>query len=191
MSWIAVAVGVGSAVTGGVQANQERQRKKGVIGKAYDVAGQRLALRQGDVRQSLGESLTARGVAPRSRPGAPRDIGSQAMADLGVEQGLESRDLAERKGAEYSAVNAEANSAMIASAVNGISAGVNLHGAMAPGRTPGGAAPGAGVMVDTPPPGATKYPGAFAGIDPVDPLGRGAWKSPGTVGGFNKYSEGV
>ena len=210
MSWVAVAVAAGSAVVGGVQANQERQRKKGVIGKAYDVAGQRLKLRQGDVRQGTAESLVARGLSTGSdvsgaaipRPAqpkgtvpglrsAPHTLGEQQMADLGVEQSLEAKDLAERKGADYSAVNAEANSSMIAAAVNGIGAGVGLRGALQGGdaRSPVGAG-GNGVMVDTPPPGgAVKYPGSFAGVDPVDPLGRGAWKSPATTGGFNVFNE--
>lgn len=189
MSWVAVAVAAGSAIVGGVQANQERQRKKGVIGNAFRVAEERQKLRQGDVRQTVGESLVARGLTQGGAGG--RDLASQSAVDLAKEQELERKDLASRKSGDYSDINAEANSAMIASAVNGINAGVGLHGAMtagSPTTTPSTGA-GKGVMVDTPPPGGNKYPGSFADVDPVDPLGRGAWKGPATTGGFNVFNE--
>lgn len=195
MSWIAVAVGAGTAIVGGVQSNQERQRKKGIIGKAYAIGEQRLKLRQGDVRQSVQESLGARGLT-QGGAGA-RDLASQTVSDLAHEQDLERQDLASRKAGSYSDVNAEGDAGIVGSVVRGAQTTFGLADALHQGGgtpgTPGAArAGGAGVMVDTPPPGsASAYPGSFGGIDPVDPLGRGAWKSAATTGGFNVFNEGA
>lgn len=201
MSWVAVAVGLGSAAVGGVSANQERQRKKGIVGKAFGIAEQRQRLRQQDVRQSIGESLGARGLAAGgavrdtgavsgvtpSVAGA-HDLGGQQMADLAREQSLEVQDTAARKNSELSNVNAEANSSMIGAAVNGISTAVGLKSSLNESAAAGTPGVGSGVMVDSAP-GGNRYPGSYGGVDPVDPLGRGAWKSPATTGGFNKYNE--
>lgn len=54
---------VAGGVAGAVQGNQNRQKAKGEIGRAYELGQKRLALRQGDVRQGTAESLVARGLA--------------------------------------------------------------------------------------------------------------------------------
>lgn len=169
MSWVAVAVGLGTAAVGGVQANQERQRSKGVIGKAFGIASERLKLRQGDVRQDTGESLGARGL---TQGGGGRDLAAGTMTSLGKEQGLETADLNARKDSELSTVNANANAGIVGSVVRGIGTGVDLGNALHPGAE------------------ANRYPGSFGGVDPVDPLGRGAWKSPGSTSGFNMFNKG-
>lgn len=189
MSWVAIAVGT-SLVAGGagaVQSNQNRQKGKGVIGKAIDVAGQRLKLRQGDVRETNAESLAARGLTGGGMAG--NDLASGTRANLATEQGLETKDLAARKDSELHGVNAAGDAGEVSSVASGIAgafdAYANRPGAVAP--LPGAApAPrGPGVAVDG---SASKYPSAFEGIDPVDPLGRGAWKSADTTGGFTKFS---
>lgn len=53
---------VGNIVSA-VQGNQNRQRAKGEINKAYQLGQQRLTLRQGDQRRGQAESLVARGLS--------------------------------------------------------------------------------------------------------------------------------
>ncbi len=46
-----------------IQGNQNRQRAKGEINKAYRIGRERLDLRQGDIRRTQGERLAAQGLA--------------------------------------------------------------------------------------------------------------------------------
>lgn len=59
--------GIAEGIAGAVQANQRRQRAKGVLTKAYTMGQQRLNLSQEDERQSGAESLVRRGLG--ARPG--------------------------------------------------------------------------------------------------------------------------
>ncbi len=55
------------SVASGVQSNQNRQKAKSVINRAYELGRQRLTLRQGDQAQVNAERLGARGLAPGVR----------------------------------------------------------------------------------------------------------------------------
>lgn len=58
----AVVAGLARGIGGAVAGNQQKQKNKGLIGKAYQEGRKRLNLVQGDTRQSFGEGLTARGL---------------------------------------------------------------------------------------------------------------------------------
>lgn len=67
---------VGQAVSA-IQGNQNRQRAKGEINKAYRLGRERLDLRQGDIRRAQAERLGAQGLAQggvrlRTAPVRPR-----------------------------------------------------------------------------------------------------------------------
>lgn len=194
MSWVAVAVGVGTAATKGVQANQERQRQKGVIGKAFGIAGQRQKLAQTDVRTSQDESLGRRGLTQGggvsdagpvglktpSVTGA-HTLGEQANADLGREQSLEAQDLEAKRSASLSDINAAANEAEVGGVASGIGTGFELAGALHSNvtTTPGNAGtPGAQFSGE----GAQPY----GGIDPNNPLNRGTWAGSNSDFTFGK-----
>lgn len=209
MSWVAVsvAVGGGTALIGGIQANQTRQNKKGLIGQSYAHGQERLALQQKDVRGGTAESLGERGLIGGGtvRPdlseghgdpwangaaGTPgqtmpsvtgaHDLGGQQMEDLGREQFLERRNLAQARDNAYGEVNDAATQGMIGSAINGIKTGMSVYGArseMGGGDALKGATP-MGYAPDSPPSGMT---GAF-GVGVNNPLGVGAWKNPATSG---------
>lgn len=59
---ILAALGIAEGTAGAIQANQRRQKQKGVIGKAYDLGRKRLDLTQLDTKQSIAEALGARGL---------------------------------------------------------------------------------------------------------------------------------
>lgn len=59
---VLAALGAGQGAAGAIEANQERQRQKGVIGRAFDIADKRQLIQQRDVRQQQGENLVARGL---------------------------------------------------------------------------------------------------------------------------------
>lgn len=197
MSWIAVAVGVGSAVAGGVQANQNRQRSKGIIGTAYKLGQQRMNLGQLDTRQQVAEQSGARGldnsgdvvtgsaVGPGASPsvGGAHTLGQQQTVDLAREQTLEQTGLKNETEAQLSNVNEEANQSMINAGAAGVSTAFGLKGGLDamkanPGSMPSGVTAGPALSGDQ----STPYPGSFGGIDPVNPLGRGAWANPAAGG---------
>lgn len=143
MSWIAVAAGVGTAVAGGVQANQQRQRQKGIIGTAYGIAGKRQLIQQKDIRQETGESLgqrgltqgggvTDQGIAPLSTPsvGGAHTLGEQTNVDLTREQSLERQGLAADKSSAMSTINANANAAEVGAGIAGMNTGFGLYGSL-------------------------------------------------------------
>ncbi len=204
---IAAGAGVVRAGVGMIQANQEKQRQKGIIGRAYKLGKQRLDLRQGDVRQNVTEGLLSRGLgqgggvrmpdqgaapALTGSVGDARDLGSQAMADLSREQGLEAYGLEQEKNNAYSDTKAGYNSAVVNSIGAGINTAASVYGmgkdagALSAMRTNPAAGVGQGVQVDAPPPGwnPTRYPGTYRGIDPINPAGR----SMATTADFNKFS---
>lgn len=179
--------GIGKAI----QANQERQRQKGIIGRAYGIARERLATRQGDIRQGTAEALTARGLTHTGGGRTPHDLGSQRVADTEHEFDLERRDLGSREEMARAGINQSANAAIAGGITEGLVGAAGTYDALHnPSASPISAAYGAGRMVDTPPAGApSPYDNAWGGIDPIDPLGRGAWKSADTTGGFNKFNQ--
>lgn len=207
MSWVAVAIGVGSAVAGGVEANANRQRSKGIIGSAYSIASQRMNLSQLDTRQQVAEASGARGldngggVMPGAAvgPGATlgvggaHTLGAQQTADLAREQTIEQTGLKNETNADLSNVNAQANESIINGVAGGISTAFGAKGSL-------NALKSLNTGTGTPAtPGGTNTPNqdlassSFGGIDPVNPLGRGAWASPaagstegnGATGNFN------
>lgn len=211
-----------SAIGGGIKAigaNQERQRNKGIIGRAYGIARKRQATHHQDVRQGTAESLGARGLAqgggvtaapavgprtavpkgtPISNAYRPRTLGEQQQADNEGEFDLERQDLNSREEMAKAGINQQANAQIAGSVTEGVTGAIaNYYGAQKIGgdddASPIAAAYGKGTMVDTLPKGSSSspYPSSFMGIDPVDPLGRGAWKSPNTTGGFNVFNEDV
>lgn len=211
MSWILVAGGVALAGGGAsaITANQNRQKQKGVIGRAYDIAKQRQAIGQRDVRQSTAEGAGARGlagagdvnagsgngVAPLTTPsvGGAHTLGGQQGVDLAREQSLESQNLENEKAGTLADINAAANAQEVAGIAGGIegaaSAGV-AAGTLKSGSTVSPIAAAYGSSTPAPVgPTTSPYGNSSAfGVDPVNPLGRGAWSAPSTTGGFNKFS---
>jgi hypothetical protein len=194
---IAAGSGILRAGVGAIRANQEKQRQRGIIGRAYDKGRERLDLHQGDVRQSVGEGLIARGLAGggavrdtgRVQPGAAstvtgaHDLGGQAVADLQREQGIEQTGLRDQRDDALRDVKHEYHGQLISSLMSGVQTAVNAYsGASALGAgkalggvsSPGGAPSIAGGAADF---DAGGMPG-WGGIDVVNPLGRGAWATP-------------
>ena len=200
---IAAGAGLLRAGVGAIQANQGKQRQKGIIGKAYKLGQQRMNLRQQDVRQSVAETSGSRGLTqggdvmvggPSSAAlttgvGGAHTLGGQQTADLAREQNLEAYGLEQERDRALSDTKAAYTSNLISSVSAGINTAVGAYGAaseagaMKTGSP--GAGIGAGVQVDSPPPGwrPTRYPGAYGGIDPLDPVGRSMASAD-----FNKFS---
>lgn len=75
---IAAALNIVGGAARGIQGNQDRQRAKGEIKKAYRLGQERLNLRQGDVRRGQAEGMQARGLTQggiRLRPTAIAPVG--------------------------------------------------------------------------------------------------------------------
>lgn len=192
MSWVAVAVGLGSATAGVVGANQTRQRQKGIIGKGYELGQQRLNLSQLDTRQRVAEQSGARGldqggdvttgpaVGPGPTPsvGGAHTLGAQQTSDLAREQTLEQESMLSEKNAELSNANETANQSMIGAVTGGIGAAVNTKSAL-------DAYSASKRMASSP------YPNSFGGIDPVNPLGRGTWASDSPAAGSTGSASGA
>jgi hypothetical protein len=187
------ALQVGGGAAGAIQGNQNRQRIKGEIGKAYKIGAERLRLRQGDQRQSSGESLVARGIAtggnarfrrgpgitegttrgirwtrntptPATGPGI-RTLGDQATADLTVEQYLEQSAMRAQRDSAYAGADAAATNALVGGIGQAVAGGIQGY------QT--------GQMYNS-----------FRGIDPVNPLSRGAWAAPPmTADQLNVFSD--
>lgn len=199
-----------------IQANQERQRQKGIIGRAYGIARERQARRQQDVRQGTAESLGARGLTqgggitaaapagprtaiaqgtPATFGRTPHTLGEQIGVDNEREFSLERDDLNSREEMMRAGINREADAGIAGGITDGITGAISAYsGAQDPGGGSGSpitSAFGRGTMVDTPAKGVSSPYNGWGGIDPIDPLGRGAWKSAATTGGFNVFNEGV
>ena len=201
---IAAGAGVLRAGVGAIQANQEKQRQKGIIGKAYKLGQKRLNLRQGDVRQSVAEQSGARGPAQggdvstgglatpalETGVGGAHTLGAQQTADLAREQNLEAYGLGQERDRALSDTKAAYTSNLISSVSAGINTAVGAYGAASEAGamktgSPAGGDIGPGVQAESPPPGwrPTRYPGAYGGIDPLDPVGRSMASAD-----FNKFS---
>jgi len=201
---IAAGAGLLRAGVGAVQANQEKQRQKGIIGKAYKLGQQRMNVRQQDVRQSVAETSGSRGLAQggdvmvggpsraalTTGVGGAHTLGGQQTADLAREQNLEAYGLEQERDRALSDTKAAYSSNLISSVSAGINTAVGAYGAASDAAamktgSQGAAGVGAGVQVDAPPPGwrPSRYPGAYGGIDPLDPVGRSTASAD-----FNKFS---
>lgn len=203
---LAAAAGTARAGLGMYQSNQEKQRQKGIIGKAYKLGRERMNLRQGDVRNSVAENLGQRGLTQGgdvrdpgvgSTPslttpvGGAHTLGGQQMADLAREQNLEAFGLKQERDRALSDTRAAASAGIVNSIASGIDTGVSVYGmgkdagALSAMRSAPPAGIGQGVRVDAPPPGwtPTRYPGSYRGIDPINPVGRST-----ATADFNKYS---
>ena len=150
MSWIAVAVGAASAISGSVQANANRQRQKGIIGKAYDTAQARMSAQQAGYARAGGRSAsgqrgldqTAASVTGSDRRWARRDAGRRQAAQCrsrrassrrisAREQTINEAELRTRKcTADLSNVNAEANAGMIGAVEGGVQTAFGVKGAL-------------------------------------------------------------
>jgi len=210
MTWILVAAA--AALVGGgaeaVTANQNRQKQKGVIGKAYDTASSQLALGQKNTREDTAEETVQRGLAgggdvtagaPASSTtpsaGGARTLGGQVGKDLGVQQSLEKQNLSNMNEAQLAEVNAQGNAGEVAGAANGISGAL---GALSTPRIPAGTttpppatspiAAAYGVPTGAPGPTSSPYSNTYNGIDPVNPLGRGSWAKGGSTSDFNVFA---
>lgn len=202
---IAAAAGTIRAGVGAIQANQEKQRQKGIIGKAYKLGQQRMNLRQQDVRQSVAETSGSRGLTqggdvmvggPSSAAlttgvGGARTLGGQQTADLAREQNLEAYGLNQERDRALSDTKAAYTSNLISSVSAGINTAVGAYGAASEAGamktgSPAGGGIGPGVQTESPPPGwrPSRFPGAYGGIDPLDPVGRSM-----ASGDFNKFSD--
>lgn len=199
------ALQVGGQIAGAIQGNQQRQAQKGFVDRAYTLGRKRLDARQGDQRASQAEGLIARGLAggglrtsrtpirfegeggreagnvppaiqqaykrltgrdyPVERTavtaveGAPavsvagaRTLGEQQQMDLMREQQLEQNALRETRDSARAGVNAAYNQQLVGQVGNAIAGGIQ-------GYQTG------------------QIYNAYRGIDPVDPLGRGAWSN--------------
>lgn len=216
MTWALAGLAVAGGITSAIEANQTRQRNKGIISLAYALGSKRLNLGQMDTRQSQAESLGARGLsggggggvrdagpigpatgAPLGVGGA-HDLGGQAVVDERREQQLEQTGLQQESQNELSANNAAASAAEL---TGGIQAGGAVAAAVA-GRPPATTIPaaptlsgdptaGIGVTPSTPPgvSSLSPYANAWGGIDPISPTSRGAWGSPDEgTGSFNTFN---
>ncbi len=191
MGIILGALGVASGIASAIQANQTRQRNKGIISKAYTLGQQRLNLSQGDTRESVAGGLGRRGldqagdvtIGGRAAPDGSVDVtgahtlGAQEGLDLSREQNLEQTSMRDQRDAQLSGVNAEADQGIIggvASAIRGgfegAEAGKELNSLKGAG---GSGVSKIGDIYGSPTD--NKYPGSFGNVDPVNPLGRGAW----------------
>lgn len=216
VGWLAAAQAVGD-VASGIEANQARQRNKGIIGQAYKLGQQRLNLTQQDTRQSQGENLGARGlsgggdvytggaVSPTSTStggagaapvsvGGAHTLGEQATADESREQQLEQTGLAQQAAQAYTANNANADTSELES---GIAAGGSAAAAFTQPQqqqqltTPAAAGvASSGVPAPSPVgPTTSPYGNSWGGIDPIHPLSRGTWSGdPTSTGGFNVFN---
>lgn len=89
---------IGSAASA-VQGNQNRQRAKGEIKKAYKLGRERLALRQGDQRRGQAESLIARGLSNGGGRTA-RAVMPSMVDDTKVQKATKDMNVAIRQASE-------------------------------------------------------------------------------------------
>lgn len=162
---------VGSAASA-IQGNQNRQKAKGQIDKAFRLGRERLATRQQDQRRTQAESLISRGLTQggirlRTRPVADsrggaesvtgaRTLGEQQQLDLTREQQVEQDALRQQRNAARAGVNAEYTQGLVGAIGSGVAGAVNAFAVdrMRPR--------------DEAPAGAPSSVGEF-GIDPIAP----------------------
>ena len=198
---ILAALGVAKGVAGGIQANQTRQRSKGLINEAYATGQTRMAGAQRDERQGLAESLGARGlsqggmvtadpvrpnVATGRRTAVPNDgtgplwlggatnLGQQDTLTQRGEQALESTQMRQQRDQALAGVNANATATMVGSAAGGVAGAFQGYQA--------------GKNYEATRAKSLASTSAF-GVDPVNPLGGpgSAWNQR-SVDQFNIYN---
>lgn len=174
---VLAALGAGRAIVGGIQANQEKQRRKGFIEANYRLAKEKLNTNQSLVRQSTQESLAARGLIAGAMKGGT--LGNQVTTDTEHQLELERQDLENNKTQALSDNRAAYASALSSSIGAGINTAVSAYGASQDMAAARGASPVKAAMRVSGGPG--EMPPAFGGVDPVDPLGHpsSSWYSGG------------
>ena len=207
---ILAAIQAAGGIGGAIQGNQRRQQQKGEIGRAYKLGQQRLALRQGDVRQGTGESLVARGLAQGGNvrvgrgavPLNTREVEHAKMLNTagrrftGAKGNLApvpavvpiaavtgARDLGGQVRADLGREQQLEQNALKQQRDSALAgANADATGALIGGI---GQAVAGGIQgYQT----GTMYANAFGNIDPVRPLERGAWAQP-SVDALNIYSQ--
>lgn len=197
MSWVAVAIAGAATVYGAVDANQKKQKNKGYITDSFQTAQQRLALKQRAGRDDAASALAERGLTGggdvtaspiaaamtsgtmQAQGGTPHTLGAQITSDNAAQMGLETQDLEQQKTkAEHDNYD-QYRGAVINSAVQGISTGMNVSSAIGQMRAPsGGSAPIASAMapqvgIDNP----GNWFGGVHGLDPLNAPGS-SWRAP-------------
>lgn len=179
----AMAAGAVRGIVGGIQNRNETRRKRGLINQAYTGGQQRMNVQQQDVREGMGESLVARGLAQGGdvqtggavspgetlSVGGARTIGGQQTTDLHREQTLEQNDLLAQRDAALSDVNAAGTQGTIDAVSGGINTAMSVYGMgreMGAMRAAGSAAPSSAPATPAASHGVGTIRGAF-GIDPI------------------------
>ncbi|MDB4876467.1 MAG: hypothetical protein JWM41_2913 [Gemmatimonadetes bacterium] len=136
---IMAALGVGRAITGAIQGNQQKQRTKGYINSQYGLASERLNTNQRNAGESERESLNARGLlgggvgpvhaalASGAMPGAT-DLAGGALAQQARQFQLERSDLDTQHDYALKENNANYINTLIGSAASGIGSAASLYG---------------------------------------------------------------
>lgn len=108
---ISAALGVGSVVAGALQARARRgqlrrsaSEQRSTINRAYELASERQATHERDVRQQGAESLASRGLL-QGGAGAGNDLAAGERAETDQALDLERRDLSARRDAAMQGVD--------------------------------------------------------------------------------------
>ena len=205
MTWIltAAAVAVVGGGVGAIEANQNRQKQKGTQGTAFGIASKELGLSQLNTREGVAEGSVQRGLtgggdvsasgAPgmtTPSPGGASTLGGQVGKDLAVQQSLEVQNLSNENTAQLQQINANADASEVGSIAGGISGGLRAIATPTNATTPTTGPSASASPTDLGLSAATvpgPYPASFQGVDPINPLGRGAWSAPNTTGGQNIF----
>lgn len=143
-----------------------------------------------NVNEAFGHRNSQAGVISQGAPAVSvrnaYDLGSQQQTDLRREQQLEQNEMR----TAYDTAIANNDAAGFNEQVNAIASGINtatgLDDALGNLNSVNSVQSAFGQPMKPP----TPYPNAWGGVDPVDPLGRGAWaQPPGSVSDFNVFSD--
>lgn len=195
---IAAAAGIGLARAGlgAAQAITGAKKQKRLIRDAYGRGRERLDTNQGDARQSMGEGIIARGLAVGGgvrdlgavAPGAPVDVtqartlGAAQMLEQRREQGIAQTDLRTERDNALQDTSSARTQGIIGSLFSGAQTAMDVYSGGKALQTMRGMGSAAGSYRPA-------DPRPWGNIDPVDPLGRGAWaEGAGTVGEFNIFT---
>lgn len=205
---ILAGIQVAGGIAGGIQANQQKQKQKGVIGQAYRLGRERLNVRQGDQRRGQAEGLVARGlagggvrasnravspvtpgrvisVAPGTSPAdALRGRGPGVTRSAGTPRVsvTGARTLGQQQQLDLTREQQFEQDALLEQR-NAANAGLSADATNALVGNIGGAIGGAIQGYQ-----AGQQYNAYKGIDPVSPLERGAWSQP-AVDALNVFNQ--
>ena len=207
MTWVltAAAVAVVGGGVGAIEANQNRQKQKGTQGTAFGIASKELGLSQLNTREGVAEGSVQRGLtgggdvsasgAPgmtTPSPGGAATLGGQVGKDLAVQQSLEVQNLSNENTAQLQQINANADASEVGSIAGGVAGGLRALSTPAAQPNVAGGPSASASPTDLGLPAAKvtgPYPASFGSIDPVNPLGRGAWSTGNTTGGMNVFNK--